>query len=95
MGEQLDLTTPDQANAGTPSYYISRADLDWDSARVTIYLNSAIGLRKTLVFSGTDATDYMRAANKRDFSTISLQKWTFNQLKLRGYLEGTVSGTPD
>ena len=95
MGEQFNLTTPDQASAGTPSYYIARADLDWDGSRVTIYLNSASGLRKTLVFTGTDAIAYMQAANKRDFSTISLQKWTFNQLKLRGYLEGTVSGTPD
>ena len=94
-GEQIDLTTPDQATAGTPSYYIARADLDWDGARVTIHLNSASGLKKTLTFTGADATTYMRAANKRDFTTTSLQKWTFNQLKLKGYIDGTVSGTPD
>ncbi len=94
-GEQIDLTTPDQATSGTPSYYIARLDLDWDGARVTIYLNSAGGLKKTLVFTGTDATAYMRAANKRDFSTTSMQRWTYNQLTTKGHLSGTVSGTPD
>ena len=93
--EQIELTTPDQATAGTPSYYISRYDMDSDAARVTIYLNSASGLRKTLVITGTDATTYIRAAKKRDFTSTSLDKWTFNQLKLRGYLDGTVTGTPD
>lgn len=94
-GEQVDLTSPDQASAGTPSYYIVRSDMDWEGVRVTIYLSSSSGLRKTITITGADATAYMKAANKRDSSVISLQKWTLNQLITKGYLSGTVSGTPD
>lgn len=94
-GEQIDLTTPDQASAGTPSYYVSRLDLDWDGARVTVYLNSAAGFKKTLVFTGADAITYMKAVNKRDFTMTSMQKWTSNQLIGRGWLSGTISGSPD
>ena len=95
MSEQINLTTPDQSSVGTPSYYIAHLDLDWDGACVIISLNSTSGLRKTMTFTGTDAITYMKAANKRDFTTTSMQKWTLNQLISKGWLSGTLSGTPD
>ena len=94
-GEPINLTTPEQATTGTPSYHIARLDLDWDGVRVTVYLNSPSGITKVLTFTGADATIYMRALNKRDSSVTSAQKWTLNKLNSKGWLSGTVSGTPD
>ncbi len=94
-GEQIDLTTPDQATAGTPLYRIARADLDKEGARVTFYLNSDVGLRKTITITGADATTYLNALNKRNATGTSNNTWTLNQLITKGYLAGTVSGTPD
>ena len=94
-GEQIDLTVPDQAITGTSRYYVARLDMDWDAVRVVIYLNSPSGIKKTLSFSGADAMNYMKALNKRNAATTSNLKWTLEQLISKGWLAGTVSGTPD
>ncbi len=95
MTEQIILTTPDQASAGTSDYYIARQILDRDVLKVEIQLGSSVGLRRIFVFNGDDAKAYMDTLNKRNASTVSNNKWTLNQLVSKGYLKGTVSGTPD
>jgi hypothetical protein len=94
-GEKIDLSTPDQTSAGTTSYYIARLDMDWDASRVVIYLNSSTGLTRTLTFEGANATNYMKALNKRHATVTSNQKWTLEQLVSKGFLTGTVSGVAD
>lgn len=95
MAERIDLTTADQTSTGTLHYRIMRSDLDKESARVTFYLNSDGGFRKVLVFTGNDALTYIKAVNRRNATITSNEKWTLNQLVSKGYLAGTVSGTPD
>ncbi len=94
-GEQIDLTVPDQATPGTPTYYIAAITMDRDAVRVDIRLGSSIGLMKTLTFTGAEAASYIRTANKKDFTTVSMQKWTLGLLIAKGWLAGTISGVPE
>jgi hypothetical protein len=94
-GEQVDLLSPDQASPGTLAYYVAEISMDRDAATVEIRLCSPIGLTRTFTFSGADALSYIRAMNRRDASTISNEKWTLQQLITKGYLSGSISGTPE
>lgn len=95
--EQLDLTTPETFSAPTSitTYKIRRITMDWESAKVEIWLTGSGGQRKVLSFTGAEATAYMTNLNKRNASVVSNQKWTLQLLVTNGYLAGTVSGTPD
>lgn len=95
MAEQINLTTPDQTSGGTPHYWINRADLDKEGARVVFYLGSTAGFKKTITITGADALTYINALNKRNATATSNERWTLNQLISKQYLSGTVSGTPD
>ena len=95
--EQLDLTTPETFAAPTSitSWKIDGLTLMRSEAKVIIHLVGSTGEKRTYTFSGALATTYINALNTRNASTISNEKWTLNQLVTRGYLAGTVSGTPD
>ena len=95
MAEQINLITPDQAVAGTSDYYIAGLIQDRDAVRVEIRLNSSGGYHRTFTFTGNDAKAYMSTLNQRNASIVSNDRWTLNQLKSKGYLSGTISGTPD
>ena len=95
MSEQIDLTSPDQAVAGTVQYYIAALLLDRDSARVEIRLNSPRGIQRAFTFTGNDALAFIKAMNKRNASIVSNEKWTLTKLITNGDLNGTVSGVPD
>ena len=95
MAEQINLTQPDQAVAGTSDYYIAGLILDRDAVRVEIRLNSSGGYHRTFTFTGDAAKTYMNTLNKRNASTVSNNEWTLKQLISKGYLSGTVIGMPD
>jgi hypothetical protein len=94
-GEQVDLFVPDQASTGTPHYWIGAILMDREAGTVIIRLGSDSGLRKTITIWGADAMTYIRAANKRDSSSVSLEKWTLTQLINKGYIVGSITGSPD
>lgn len=95
--EQLDLTTPETfaAPSSITSWRIDEIHLYKAEAKVIIALVGTNGEKRTYTFTGSLATTYMNALNKRNATTTSNEKWTLNQLVTKGYLLGTVSGTPD
>ena len=95
--EELILTTPETFPATTSitSWKIDGLTLMRSEAKVIIHLVGSTGEKRTYNFSGALATTYINALNTRNASTISNEKWTLNQLVTRGYLAGTVRGTPD
>ena len=95
--EQLDLTAPESfvAPPSITSWKIDELQVSRSSAKVIIGLLGSNGEKRTYNFSGALATTYINALNTRNASTISNEKWTLNQLVTRGYLAGTVSGTPN
>ena len=94
MAEQINLTKPDQAVAGTTNYWIAALRLDWDSVRVEIQLNSAGGLRRSVSYSGDVAKTMMAGLNTANLSAKSLHKRIFERLVADGHLAGSVSGLP-
>ena len=90
MAEQCDLTTPDQAQAGTAFYKVGSLTLDWENKRIKIVLVGDKGLRKSFGYEGTTAETMMIA-----LSIKSLQKRILERLLTDGNLSGTISGTPD
>jgi len=94
-GEQVDLTTPITKPA--ISYYsVSRLGLDWDAARIEIHLKFAPTGEELIVgYSGVEATNLMVIMNKKNFSTVSMQKTILQKLIADGKLAGTISGSPD
>ena len=95
--EQLDLTTPETFAAPSiiTSWRIDELHLYKAEAKVIIALVGTNGEKRTYTLTGLLATTYIKALNKRDATTTSNEKWTLNHLVTRGYLTGTVSGTPD
>ncbi len=93
--EQIDLTTPITKPA--ISYYrVVRLELDWDAPRIEIHLTfTPTGERVIFGYSAAEATNLMVIMNKKDFSTISMQKTILKKLIADGKLAGTISGSPD
>jgi hypothetical protein len=95
MSEQLNLTTP-IVRPSTTGYKIDSIWLNWGNSTITITLFDPVtGDKPIFVYSGVPAKTMMVAMNKMDFSTISFQKRVLQQLLTDGYLNGTISGTPD
>jgi len=97
MAEQLDLTTPETfpTPASVTYWKCDGAYLRASQALAVLYLLGTNGEERTFTFKGVEATTYIKALNKRDASVVSNNTWTLNQLKNKGYLDGTISGTPD
>ena len=94
--EQVDLTTPDQVQAGTSTYSVAQLTLDWEHGRIVIRLVGDNGERKEVVFGDADnARAMMRALNKTDLSTVSLHRRIMERLIADGHLAGSISGAPD
>ncbi len=95
-GERVDLSAPDQATIGTLTYTIARLVLDREHGRIVIVLVGDNNEKKEIVFGDVDnARAMMRALNKADLSTKSLQRRIMERLIADGHLAGTISGTPD
>jgi len=95
--EQLDLTTPETFSAPSSITYwrIDELHLYRSDAKVIIGLVGTNGEKRTYTFTGSLATTYLNALNTRNATTTSNEKWTLNQLVTNGYLNGTVSGSPE
>ncbi len=94
--ERIDLTVPDQAQAGTMTYSFARLTLDWEHGRVVVVLVGANGERKEVVFGDADgARALMRSFNKADFSSKSLHRRLMEKLIAEGHLVGAIAGAPD
>ena len=94
--EQVDLTAPDQVQAGTSTYSVTQLVLDWEQGRIVIKLVGDNGERKEVVFGDADnARAMMRALNKMDLSTVSLHRRIMERLIADGHLVGSISGVPD
>jgi len=95
--EQIDLTTPyDPDERITSTMKVERLDLNWGDDRISVFLYSTTnGVKFVHHYTGTQATDLMKALNKADLTTNSLQKRVMNRLVTDGLLEGSVSGSPD
>ena len=103
MAEQIDLTTPYNPGTEVDNFRVTALLLDWKGGKIVIslegYDSGWTGTTRTFVYADTDgdpvATNLMIALNKADLSTNSLHKRIINQLISDGYLDGSISGTPD
>lgn len=95
MVEQINLNYP-VIKENITHWKVSRPELDWDMARIEIHLSFQLtGEKKIVGYSGTEATNLMRIMNTKNFSTKSIHKTILEKLLNDGYLDGTISGTPD
>lgn len=95
MAEQCDLTTPDQAQAGTIFYKVALLALDWENKRIKVVLVGGNGLRKSVSYEGATAEAMLIALNKANLSLKSLHKRILGRVVADGNLTGSISGTPD
>ena len=94
--EQIDLTDPDQAVAGTLTYKIIQLVLDMEQGRIVVRLVGSGGQRKEVVLGdAANARAMLKALNKADLSVKSLNRRIMEKLLADGHLEGSISGTPD
>jgi hypothetical protein len=92
MAELITLTTPVPALA---TYTVVELHLNWPAESLSIGLRGSNGEMTFHSYSGAEATALMRALNKANLSTSSLQKRAIQQLVADGKLAGTISGSPD
>lgn len=94
--ESLSLTVPEVVpQVSNSTYRISRLDLDWDAARITIYLRGANGESRGIEYAGATATTMMQGLNKANLSNQSLHNRVLARLIADGKLTGTIAGSPD
>ncbi len=94
--EQVDLTAPDQVQAGTSVYIIKELNFDWGNKTIVIVLRGSGGEHKEVVYREEDGSvTLMRSLNKADLSTKSLHRRVMEKLIADGRLAGSISGTPD
>jgi hypothetical protein len=90
--EALTLTTP----ISVASYTIQLLSLDWQNARINVFLVDQTGIHSNYQYDGAPATALMVSLNKANLTISSLQKRVLQQLVTDGKLSaGTVTGTPD
>ena len=94
--ERVDLTTVDQAQGGTVVYSVAQLVLDWERGRIVVRLVGDNNVRKEVVLGDAEnARSMMRSLNKANLSVKSLHRRIMEELITRGYLAGSISGTPD
>lgn len=94
MAEQINVDNP---NAGlvNSSYQVNELILNWTGSYIRIGLISNIGNVQHFEYDGDKALNLMRALNKSNLSTKSLQRRIIEQLIADGKLSGAVAGVPD
>jgi hypothetical protein len=97
MAERIDLTLPFQPDPrSAASFHIARLDLNWEEARISIYLiDNSTGIRRTFGYEGQTALNLIIALNKVDLSVKSLHRRVIERLINDGKLDGTIGGAPD
>jgi hypothetical protein len=94
MPEQLDLTNP-IAPPPITHYRVVLLELNWELPRIVIGLQGPNREESRHTYVDATALALMRALNKANLSTTSLQKRVIQQLVADGKLAGTISGSPD
>lgn len=94
MAENITLATP-VARPSITSYRVTDLYLSFGGQKIVITLTNDVGetLRHSVV--GSTAVDLMKALNKANLSTKSLQRRVLELLIADGVIEGTISGTVD
>lgn len=96
-GEQLDLTTP-ITTPDTTAWTVDEIHLWWSDARMIVIFKGPNGEKQRCTDSGASATTTMRALNKANLTTNSLQKraitWA-QGLTPTCLGAGSVSGVPN
>lgn len=95
--EQLDLATP-ITTPSTTAWTVDEIHLWWTDARMIVIFKGPNGEKQRCVDAGPTALTTMRALNKANLSTLSLQRRaiTWAQGLTPACLgAGTVVGTPD
>ena len=93
--EKVMLTTPVPA---ATEYQIVGITLRWaanDRCSISVTLNPNAGESISHSYSGAPACVMLRALNKADLSTVSLQRRILNQLITDKVIAGTVEGSPE
>ncbi len=94
--EQINLTAPDQAVAGTLTYKIIQLVLDMEHGRIVVRLIGSGGQRKEVLFGDADnARAMMKTLNTANLSNKSLHRRIMEKLISSGHLVGSISGTPN
>jgi len=89
MPQKIRLTVP------VEDYEVSSLNLRFLDGLIEIEMTNTNGDRLIHLIQNPQATVLMRALNKADLSTNSLQKRIMERLVTDGVLTGTISGTPD
>ena len=89
MPQKIRLTVP------VEDYEVSALNLRFLDGLIEIEMTNTNGDRLIHLIQNPQATVLMRALNKADLSTNSLQKRIMERLVTDGVLTGTISGTPD
>ena len=79
-------------------FYVGGLNLNWIDKEITIVLASDVNAwtaTKTVKYEGALAESLMILLNKADLSSNSLQRRIIQRLIDDGYVQGTISGTPD
>jgi len=87
--QKIRLTVP------VEDYEVSSLNLRFLEGLIEIEMTNTNGDRLVHLIQNPQATILMRALNKADLSTNSLQKRIMERLVTDGVLTGTISGVPD
>jgi len=87
--QKIRLTVP------VEDYEVSSLNLRFLEGLIEIEMTNTNGDRLIHLIQNPQATVLMRALNKADLSTNSLQKRIMERLVTDGVLTGTISGVPD
>lgn len=92
MAEQVNLTTPDFAVAGTSVYRIRKLCISVNPAPIIDIILFGDGFEKRIVIEGAEAGTLITQINTADFRTISFRRRLLQFLVDTGRLIGTVTG---
>lgn len=96
MAEEVTLATPEvRPEIRTTAYRVRALFLDWEGSRIVVHLRGTNGELREVAYTAETAATLMRALNRADLSTASLQRRILSRLVADGFLAGAVSGTPE
>lgn len=93
--ENITLTVPEVVQSTNASWRIGRVTLDIDGPRITVLFRGANGERREWTVEGDTALQQIRAINKSNNTTTTLNMRIMNAAIQAGVFAGTITGTPD
>lgn len=89
-GSRIDLTTPDQAKAGTTTYEIARIELHFPNEYVRVDLIGENGETRSIDYSGDGANTFFTDMALSDAAISGLRSYVLGRLVADGHLVGVV-----